>query len=295
MADGGASHRPSHAPVAREVVAATGLRLLDVRCRATHHDRPYEEMHSAYTVSLVTRGIFTYRGSGPSRILSAGWMILGHHHDPFVCSHEHGQDEGDDCLALYFAPETFDAIRRAIGRRGPRRAFGSDALPPSPRIWALMRLLGRRDAADTSEVGYAIARSVLDATPDKQGTPAVTLRTAERDRVHAATQFIEREAGRALTLEAIAASVDLSPFHFLRLFRRVVGMTPHQYLVGARLRRAAVLLRDSELSVTRIAFESGYGDLSNFVRTFHRDVGCSPGAYRRGGAGHRKILQDPRR
>ena len=88
-------------------------------------------------------------------------------------------------------------------------------------------------------------------------------------------------AGERGVLLAFAA-VGLSAFHFLRVFRRATGTTPHRYLVGARLRRAAALLSDTSRPVTDIAYDAGFGDLSNFVRTFHREVGCSPGAYRRG-------------
>ena len=88
-----------------------------------------------------------------------------------------------------------------------------------------------------------------------------------------------------------AAEAGLSPFHFLRLFSRVLGVTPHQYLVRSRLRRAARLLADGVPSVTDVAFEVGFGDLSNFVRTFHRAAGVSPGRFRRAAKGDRKIFR----
>ena len=55
-------------------------------------------------------------------------------------------------------------------------------------------------------------------------------------------------------------------------------MTPHQYLVRSRLRHAARLLADDERSITDVAYDVGFGDLSNFVRTFHRAAGVSPRA-----------------
>jgi transcriptional regulator GlxA family with amidase domain len=56
----------------------------------------------------------------------------------------------------------------------------------------------------------------------------------------------------------------------VRRFERVLGVTPHQYLIRARLRRAARLLTDSSLSITQIAYEVGFADLSNFVRGHER-------------------------
>ena len=84
----------------------------------------------------------------------------------------------------------------------------------------------------------------------------------------------------------------MSPFHFLRVFARVLGVPPHQYLVRARLRRAARLLADGERSITDVALDVGFADLSNFVRTFHRAAGVSPGHFRRAARGDRKILQE---
>ena len=79
----------------------------------------------------------------------------------------------------------------------------------------------------------------------------------------------------------VASHVGVSAFHFLRMFARGVGVTPHQYLVRTRLRNAARLLVDGDRSITDVAGEVGFGDLSNFVRTFHRAAGVSPRRFRR--------------
>ena len=73
----------------------------------------------------------------------------------------------------------------------------------------------------------------------------------------------------------------MSPYHFLRTFRQVVGMTPHQYVLRTRLHRAAVRLRGSEDPIGTVAFEAGFNDLSTFNHRFRRLMGVSPGAYRK--------------
>jgi AraC family transcriptional regulator len=67
----------------------------------------------------------------------------------------------------------------------------------------------------------------------------------------------------------------------LRVFRQVTGTTPHQYLIGARLRLAARLLLDTDRPVTESAYDVGFNDLSNFMRTFRRVIGETPREYRR--------------
>ena len=103
---------------------------------------------------------------------------------------------------------------------------------------------------------------------------------------------MEENASAEIGLEVVARRSGLSSFHFLRLFSGVVGTTPHQFLLRARLRRAARLLSEPELPVSAVALEAGFKDLSNFVRTFQRAAGLSPRAFRRLSRVDRKILQD---
>jgi AraC family transcriptional regulator len=107
-----------------------------------------------------------------------------------------------------------------------------------------------------------------------------------------AARWLDERSREPVDLEGAARTAGLSPFHFLRVFSSVLGVTPHQYLVRARLRKAARLLADDARSITDIALDVGFGDLSNFVRTFHRAAGVSPRRFRRAARGDRKILQD---
>jgi len=104
--------------------------------------------------------------------------------------------------------------------------------------------------------------------------------------------WMDEYSHRPIDLESTAREADLSLFHFLRLFTKVLGVTPHQYLVRSRLRHAARLLADQDRSITDIAYDVGFGDLSNFVRTFHRAAGMSPRRFRQTAKGERNILQD---
>ena len=86
--------------------------------------------------------------------------------------------------------------------------------------------------------------------------------------------------------------IKINSLHFLRLFTGVLGVTPHQYLVRSRLRHAARLLADDGIAVTEIAYDVGFGDLSNFVRTFHRAAGVSPTKFRQASKGARSIFAE---
>jgi len=120
------------------------------------------------------------------------------------------------------------------------------------------------------------------------------VRPRDRKRAVEAALWIEANSHREIELEDVARKAAISPFHFLRAFSAVLGVTPHQYLLRSRLRRAARLLADDDKAVTDIAYDVGFGDLSNFVRTFHRAAGVSPNKFRQASRGMRKIFQERR-
>jgi AraC-like DNA-binding protein len=106
----------------------------------------------------------------------------------------------------------------------------------------------------------------------KGGLPAYKLRRA--------TQFIEAHIDQPIRLEAVAAAVDVSPFHFHRQFKRSTGSTPHQYIVQLRMERAKALLCESELPLVEVAARVGFADQSHFSSIFRRMTSMTPRRYR---------------
>ncbi|MEP7119654.1 MAG: helix-turn-helix transcriptional regulator [Byssovorax sp.] len=78
----------------------------------------------------------------------------------------------------------------------------------------------------------------------------------------------------------LARVTGVSEAHFARSFKEAFGVPPHRYLLTRRIGRAMALLRDTELSITEIAFQTGWGSLGTFGRTFRDITGESPGAIR---------------
>lgn len=88
-------------------------------------------------------------------------------------------------------------------------------------------------------------------------------------------------------MEEMAAQANVSPFHFLRTFRRFTGVTPALFLSALRLEEAKRLLLTTERSVTDICFDVGYNSLGTFTTRFTQLVGLSPARLRRLGSGFR--------
>jgi len=81
-------------------------------------------------------------------------------------------------------------------------------------------------------------------------------------------------------VKQLAAVSFLSPFHFLRRFKKELGETPHHFVTRIRIERAKELLADQKSSVTEICFLVGFESMSSFSLLFHKAVGWSPSAYR---------------
>jgi AraC family transcriptional regulator len=257
------------------------LTVLDYRCGAGPHERPFLEEHRAWSLSYVRRGSFGYRWRGEAFELVAGSLLLGRPGDEYLCTHDHGAG-GDECLSFQFEP----ALVEELG--GP---WAGGALPPLPALMVLGEL-GQAAASGASdigvgEVGMALAARLGELAGGRSaGTHA---QPQDRRRAVEAARWLDEHAGDDVGLDAAAREVGLSPFHFLRVFSRVLGVTPHQYLVRSRLRRAARLLASDDRPITRVALDAGFGDLSNFVRTFHRAAGLAPSRFRRAARGQARL------
>jgi len=286
----------------------------EYRCTAGPHDRPFAEYHSGWSVSYVQRGSFGCRCLGATHDLVPGSVLVGRPGDEYVCTHDH-HEGGDECLAFFFAPDVADEIP------GLREAWRSAGLPPLAELatWgelARAAIAGGNDVG-LDEIGFALAphtravRAAIaggnDVGLDEIGF-ALAARTArvcgaprrvmdspregDRRRAVESALWLDAHAACVIDLATQAERAGLSAWHYLRLFAAVLGVTPHQYLVRCRLRHAARLLADDDRSVTDIALDVGFADLSNFVRSFRRAAGVSPRAFRRASRGDRKILQD---
>ena len=259
--------------------------MIDYRCSIGPADAPFVERHGDFSLSYVRKGSFGCRARGESFELVAGSLLVGRPGDEYMCTHDHVF--GDECLSFQLAP----ALVETIG--GGSEIWRSGGVPPLPELMVLGELAqaaaeGKSDIGlDEVEMLFA-ARFVEVVAGRKRKQPAA--RTRDRRRAVEAALFIETHAHEPIDLDRAATAVGLSSFHFLRLFANILGVTPHQYLVRSRLRRAARLLAQDVRSITDVALDVGFGDLSNFVRTFHRAAGVSPRSFRRAAKGDRKDL-----
>jgi AraC family transcriptional regulator len=267
--------------MARRLAQGDGWTVQDIVCTSGPQDRPFEERHSGFSIAIVAAGSFQYRSTTGRELMTPGSILLGNAGQCFECGHEHGS--GDRCLSFYYAPDYFERLAADAGARAPSSNFRSLRLPP---LRALSPLIARACAALSmnglvnvpwEELSVRLAAQavqlVVGLSPHSNSAPP----SAEA-RVTRAVRAIERYPNAGLTLGRLAREARLSPYHFLRTFERLTGVTPHQYLLRARLREAAIQLADTESrsKVLDIALDCGFGDVSNFNRAFRTEFGVSP-------------------
>lgn len=266
------------------LAAGDGWIVEDVVCSCGPDDRPFEEQHDRAAIAIVIAGTFQYRASGAAagrEMMTPGSVLLGNPGQCYECGHEHAA--GDRCLSFRYAPAYFESITADARGRHARSTFGLVRLPP---VRALSSVIARATAAlagcaDRSweELSVTMAAHAvrLDGGREPGRSPVSAAAIA---RVTRSVRMIERNPDNELSLADLARAAKLSPFHFLRTFQDLTGVTPHQYVMRTRLRHAATRLVLEPDAVLDIAFRSGFGDVSNFNRAFRAEFGVSPRTYR---------------
>ncbi len=261
------------------LASGDGWAVEDVLCTYRPSDGAFEERHERYRVALVGAGTFGCRAAAGRELLTPGSLLLGNARECFECGHEHGS--GDRCLAFAYSQDAFERLAFDGGVRG-RPRFHALRVPPlrglAPLVveacttWAVAPL--RVDEDEWEELVLRIAASAVRSAAAPSRAPRSSPR-AERG-VARAVRRIGSEPGAPLNLRTRAAEARLSPYHFVSVFARVTGLTPHRYLTRARLRRAAVRLALADARVIDVALECGYRDVSNFNHAFRAEFGATP-------------------
>lgn len=266
------------------LASGMGWRVSDVSCTSGPRDPCYVEQHNAFSIALVTDGNFQYRTAQGSALMTPGSLMLGNAGACFECGHQHTR--GDRCLAFHFSPEVFESVVSGVPG-ATRLVLGAPRLPPVPSMLGLLAAAqGLRDAdgggtmEEFRELALRLAGTVCTTLNEHAPRPSRAPTSRDERRVAAALRCIEARHDARISVDDLAAAAAVSPFHFLRIFERVVGVTPGQYMLRTRLRRAAVKLRRSEDAIGAVALDCGFDDLSTFNRQFRRATGLTPGAYR---------------
>jgi AraC-like DNA-binding protein len=247
----------------------------DVTCTAGPSDAPYEEQHTRFRIAIVAAGTFQCRSPRGEELFTTGSLLLGNVGEWFECGHAHGR--GDRCLSFGYEPSYFERLAADAGLRRP--SMQALRIPPLRELTPIVsRTLAEWECGTISEAAeelhVAVAAHSLRLSSVATRTPRAPP-NAERA-VTRAARLIDHDPAARLSLSGLARAASMSPYHFLRTFVRVTGLTPHQYVRRARLRLASVRLQSNPVRIVDVALECGFSDVSNFNRAFRTEFGMTP-------------------
>lgn len=244
-----------------------------------HAYRPH--VHDTFAVGVIEAGAEAFRYRGARHVAPRGSLVAVNPDE----LHD-GRPAGDGFAYRMLYPSV--ALLRAIADDIADRPTGFPAFPHAVmadpelagrlrRAHALMQQRADRLAVDevfTAALSLMVRRHT-DILPQGRRPGR------EAGPIARARQYIDDLYMQDLTLTDLAAVAGFSRYHFLRAFRREVGVTPHTYLSGRRIAVARRLLAGDE-PLSAVALACGFYDQSHFTRSFKGCTGLTPGQYRRG-------------
>jgi AraC family transcriptional regulator len=189
-----------------------------------------------------------------------------------------------DLTVFLLSPSLVEEIAYESGMR--RVDLIEDYAALDPLIWNLGRevrseLRRYRQVSTTllESVAMVLARHVL-MTYASSPLPTSTDACLPRFKLRRAIEYIRENMEKEISFRDIASHLQMSPFHFSRMFRHATGEPPHQYIMRCRMDRAKALLVETRLPIVDVAFEVGYKSQSHFTTCFGKLVGVTPAAFR---------------
>ncbi len=235
--------------------------------------------HDKFCFGVVLKGARIISQAGASAVIPEHGVFVVNPGAGHTCKSQ-GKG-GHDYLAICVDVEKMNDISSQISER--QRTFSCVRNVPLfderlfSKIYQFFSLLEQPDSILMRE---SILISMLSGLIIRHGDSPPTPRrmSSQRGAIDRATEFIKAHFAESLSLDELSGVACLSPFHFQRLFVKHTGVSPHEYLLRTKIKKAGELLREGH-SIASVAVDTGFVDQSHLTRSFKRIVGTTPGSY----------------
>ncbi|MBF7688932.1 AraC family transcriptional regulator [Acinetobacter rathckeae] len=253
-----------------------GLGLL----KAHYHQKQFSKhVHEEYCIGVITRGAQAFSRKGQNHIAPKGDIILVNADE--VHTGSSALSSGWSYRAIYPTPEMLiDISQDFFSNKGEAPWFEQAVVHDeglARQLCLLFDLLEEKDNLLFKETMYLSTIACLMAKHGRRRREVSDLSNAQ-SRILLVKDFISSHSDENLSLDDLATLANLSPWHFLREFKKNVGLPPHAWLLQVRLIKAQQLLKKGE-KVTSVALKCGFSDQSHFNRHFKKAVGVTPSQY----------------
>ena len=201
--------------------------------------------------------------------------------------------EWHECLHIYLPDQRFAQLSDIQGGApfAPHQVRYLAGLHDALIVGIAQTLLGELHAPSSAgrilaeTLALALTARLAQSYADTHCTPASPLKTRhglDEIRLGRVLEYMAQHIEEEIGIDDLAAVACLSPFHFIRMFAKRMGIPPNRYLSRMRLERAKSLLALGRSSLCEVALASRFSSQANFTRAFRRATGMTPGLYRRG-------------
>jgi AraC-like DNA-binding protein len=253
-----------------------GVELLSARY-IDHRFAPH--VHDGYVIGMIMAGAQRYRYRGAEHLAGSGTLVLINP-DELHTGHK-GTEDG--WLYRAFYPESEQILSLLGELELPTRhlpVFGATLYRDQDLVNGFCQLHRLLESPSTALQQQTAWREMMLSLLQRHGGVADAGKPGKEHRaVSMAKELLQARLAAPPSLEELAAAVNLSPFHFARVFRRATGMPPHAWLMQQRIAQARALLQNGCLPL-EVAMQLGFADQSHLSRQFKQVYGVGPAAYR---------------
>lgn len=285
--------QPKQMSIGQLAVLAEGT--IATLLRFCHHKEPHrdpdDEVFTHPEIVFTVRDRWHFQSEGGTFEINPERVVLARAGQHYRCRHCDPIPQ-DENISVQFHPHTLqDLLSRYPPFDGERmleeHAFRHAVLPRSPGLRGLQQAL-LAEAAQ-KEAGYRLKVDLiamellvesLRLSSDLVIYPSRPVDSRYRERIEPVKAYLEAHLAEEVDLVSLSRAAALSPYYLSRLFKAHVGISPHQYLIRIRIKRAAELLQNSSLTVTQVCYQVGFNSLSHFITTFRQHTGLTPSQYR---------------
>ncbi|WP_341958047.1 AraC family transcriptional regulator [Pseudomonas sp. RC10] len=253
---------PLNDPVRRAVVGPWLIELLP----ASAYEARYVATHSSIGFAFDSqRGVHAI---GSDRVRPFDALPNGLAFVPAGCDVYSQSSKGGEYLRV---------LRPDGWALNDERPFNNRIDPQAIRLAQRMRNALLKPASDDDwELWAMTLASRVCAEAESAGSGSITPR-----RLRLLDEYLDAGLSEPISVQAMAALLDLSEGYFMRAFTEATGTSPHRYLIDRRIARARSLLRDPAQRLADIAHACGFSSQAHMTTTFTQRLGVSPGVFRR--------------
>lgn len=229
--------------------------------------------HDTYALGLTLHGVQTFRYRGAERFSNPGNVIVLHPDE--VHDGAAGTEDGLIYRMIYLPPDLIGAVD---GHRASL-PFVADPVVSDIGLWqALADILDDLDAAPGDLAMDDVVMRVAAGLSRQAAVPRKPVAASARAAVLRARDFIEGHCGAPVRSEALETETGLDRYELARQFRRLLGTSPHRYLVMRRLEQAKRAMSAGS-RLADAAVDAGFADQAHFTRHFRKAFGMTPGRW----------------